>query len=390
MPRPRTSVTTRSTAAIVDRLAGGSLLARDQVVTSPETDVAYRAGPLLGRGGFGEVYFARRLGRSAKIPSQVCLKVSRHLDSWVQEAYFGQLLAGHARAIQVYDRFPVAGHEGRPIYVLVLELASHGDLSHYLARSGRPMPEASARKQIACLLDVLGRLHRRQMLHRDLTPFNVFVCDRSTLKLGDFGIARQQMDRRGVMAYTMNRFGAPTEFLVGDARRWQARDDVYQVGQLLGMLVLGSAKARITTRHVRTLPCSDQLKEIIHRCIGHRTRRYETADELIKALSTPVAPLRRGRVQGLRGTHLAFTGIFSRPRRELVDAATRAGAVVHGAPSARTTVVVRGRPNPQQAAGPDAGLKLMEIRRLREKGHRITLIGETQFWSLVPAARAGR
>jgi serine/threonine-protein kinase len=384
---PRTSATTRSTAAIVDRLAGGGLLAPDQVVTSPETGLAYRIGPLLGRGGFGEVFSARRLGRSARVPQAVCLKVSRHLDSWVQEAYFGQLLAGHARAIQVYDRFPLAGADAGPIYCLVLELATHGDLSHYLDRTGTPLREAAARKQIACLLDVLVKLHRWQMLHRDLTPFNVFVCDGGTLKLGDFGIARQQTDRRGVMAYTMNRFGAPTEFLVGEARRWQARDDVYQVGQLLGMLVLGSAKARITTKQVRTLPCSDQLKEIIHRCIGHRARRYEAADELIAALNAPVTPFRRGRVERLRGAHVAFTGIFSRPRRELADAATRAGAVVHGAPSARTTVVVRGRPNPQQAAGPDAGLKLMEIRRLREKGHRITLIGETQFWALVAAPR---
>jgi hypothetical protein len=46
-------------------------------------------------------------------------------------------------------------------------------------------------------------------------------------------------------------------------------------------------------------------------------------------------------------------------------------------------VVVRGRPNPLQAAGRDAGLKLMEIKRLRDKGHRITLIGEKQFWRLV-------
>ena len=52
-------------------------------------------------------------------------------------------------------------------------------------------------------------------------------------------------------------------------------------------------------------------------------------------------------------------------------------------PSARTTVVVRGRPNPLQAAGRDAGLKLMEIKRLREKGHRITLLNEAQFWRLV-------
>jgi hypothetical protein len=36
-----------------------------------------------------------------------------------------------------------------------------------------------------------------------------------------------------------------------------------------------------------------------------------------------------------------------------------------------------------QAAGRDGGVKLMEIKRLREKGHRITLINETQFWRLV-------
>jgi hypothetical protein len=63
--------------------------------------------------------------------------------------------------------------------------------------------------------------------------------------------------------------------------------------------------------------------------------------------------------------------------------------VVHSGPSARTSVVVRGRPNPLQAAGRDAGLKLMEIKRLREKGHRIALIGERRFWSLV-SKRRGR
>ena len=57
-------------------------------------------------------------------------------------------------------------------------------------------------------------------------------------------------------------------------------------------------------------------------------------------------------------------------------------AIIHRGPSAKTTVVVRGRPNPLQAAGKDGGIKLMEIKRLREKGHRITLLNETQFWRL--------
>jgi hypothetical protein len=51
-------------------------------------------------------------------------------------------------------------------------------------------------------------------------------------------------------------------------------------------------------------------------------------------------------------------------------------------------VVVRGRPNVLQAAGRDAGLKLMEIKRLREKGHAITLLRESQFWRLATLARS--
>jgi len=172
--------------------------------------------------------------------------------------------------------------------------------------------------------------------------------------------------------------------------KWQARDDVYQVGQLLAMLIKGDAQSRIRSHDVRGLGCSDHLKEIVHRCVGERRKRYESADEMITALRNPPAALKPGRLRTLKGVHLAFTGILSVRRSEAVRAARRAGAIIHGAPSARTTVVVRGRPNPLQAAGRDGGLKLMEIKRLREKGHRITLLDEAQFWRLAPRPAARR
>ena len=136
---------------------------------------------------------------------------------------------------------------------------------------------------------------------------------------------------------------------------------------------------------MRGLTCSDQLKEIIYRCIGERRKRYESANELIDALRTPPASLKAGVLRSLKGVHLTFTGILSRRRSEAAAVARKAGAVVHSGPSTQTTVVVRGRPNPLQAAGRDAGRKLMDIKRLREKGHKITLLNETQFWRLVAA-----
>jgi serine/threonine-protein kinase len=359
------------------------LLAPRQVVESPHTRLSYRVDRLLGSGGFGQVYLVRRLGRSRVVPPVVCVKVSEHIDGWLREAYFGQLLEGHPRAIRVFDAFPLF-RTGQPVlYCLVLEFAALGDLGAYLHRTGKGWPEAAVRREIAGILEVLRKLHRGQMLHRDLTPLNVFVCEGRTLKLGDFGIVRHQSDRHGVTARTLNPFTAPSDILARAVPKWQARDDVYQVGQLLGMLVKGDARARVATAEIRGLPCSDHLKEIVHRCIGERRKRYESAGELIDALRNPPPALKPGVLRTLRGVHLAFTGILSRRRREAVRAARRAGAIIHGSPSVRTTVLVRGRPNPLQAAGRDSGLKLMEIKRLRAKGHRITLLTDAQFWRLV-------
>ncbi len=365
------------------------LLQPQQVIASPETGLQYRIERLLGAGGFGQAYLARRVGYARLVPPIVCVKASEHIDGWVREAYFGQLLDGHPRAISVFDTFPYLRSSGRVLYCLALEYAPLGDLRAFLRRVGKRWPEATVRREIAGILEVLGRLHRGQLLHRDLTPMNVFVCEGPRLKLGDFGIVRQQSDRRGITARTKSALTAPSEILAGAAPKWQARDDVYQVGQLLGMLIKGDAETRVSTQEIRRLPCSDHLKEIVYRCLGERRKRYESADELIEALRNPPAVLKAGILRSLEGVHLAFTGILSKTRLQAVRAAKRAGAVVHGAPSARTTVVVRGRPNPLQAAGRDGGRKLLEIKRLREKGHRITLLAETQFWRLA-GRRRGR
>ncbi len=386
------TVNSRATTVAMSKASraarGKALLLPQQVITSPETRLQYRIDSLLGQGGFGQAYLAKRVTRSLAVPSVVAIKASEHIDGWLREAYFGQRLAGHARAIRVFDAFPLMRDDGSVLYCLALEYAKHGDLRSYLQRTGKGWAERTARREIAGILEVLGRLHRGQLLHRDLTPMNVFVCEGVSLKLGDFGIVRDQSDRRGIDARTLNPWGVPSDILSGAAPKWQARDDVYQVGQLLGMLVKGTAAARIRTGEVRRLRCSDHLKEIVYRCIGERRKRYESAHELIDALTHPPAALKVGRLKSLKGAHLAFTGILTTRRSEAARAARRAGATVHGSPSAKTTVVVRGRPNPLQAAGKDAGRKLLEIKRLREKGHRITLLNETQFWRLAGRKRS--
>ncbi|MEP6731794.1 MAG: protein kinase [bacterium] len=354
---------------------------------SAESGRTYTLDRLIGKGGFGEVYLATATPAGG-FPAQVCIKISDRLTGWLREAYFAELLARQPRALRVFDRFvDVQGGEMR--YCLAMEYAEHGDLGAWLAREGA-QSERFVRREIAAILRALDALHRGQAMHRDLTPFNVFVCEGEQLKLGDFGIAAHQPNARGVTADSFNLFHVPNEIAWGKVRRWQKRDDVYQIGLLAAMLLRGDITRPMLSKEVRGLPCSDQLKEIIHRCLGSRGRRYEAAEDLIAALKERPKGQRLGRVKSLDGKRVSFTGFLVRPRIEAITAAKKAGAVVQSKPGQTTDILVRGKPNALQIAGKDGGSKLIEVRRLADQGVKVTVIDERQFWRLAQTrSRAG-
>lgn len=379
--RPRGASSTPASRRVPDSTASAPS------VYSCETGRTYRLDKLIGKGGFGEVYLATVTAPKA-FAEQVCIKISDRMSAWLREAYFAELLAREPRALRVLDRFPVAEGTGMR-YCLAMEYAEHGDLGAWLAQKG-PQPERFVRREIAAVLGALNALHQGQAMHRDLTPFNVFVCKDEQLKLGDFGIAAHQLSRRGVTADAFNQFHVPNEIAWGSVRRWQQRDDVYQVGLIAAMLLRGDVSKPMRSKDVRVLPCSDQLKEVIHRCLGVRGKRYEAASELIAALRTRPPKLHLGRIRSLEGKRVSFTGFLSRPRSEAIAAAKKAGAIVQGKPGQTTDVLVRGRPNALQIAGTAGGLKLMEIKQQAAKGHPVTLIGDAQFWRLVDSTSTSR
>lgn len=357
------------------------------IAHSSESGRTYHLDRLIGKGGFGEVYLATPTPGHG-LPEQVCVKISDRISGWLREAYFAELLGRQERALRVFDRFAeVEGDHMR--YCLAMEYAEFGDLGAWLDRKGA-QSERFVRREIAAILSALDALHSGHALHRDLTPFNVFVCEGEQLKLGDFGIATHQLSRRGVTADSFNLFHVPNEIAWGKVRRWQKRDDIYQIGLIAAMLLRGDVTSAVRSKDVRGLPCSDHLKEVIHRCLGSRGKRYEAAKELIAALRHRPKEPRLGRVKSLAGKRLSFTGFLERPRDEAIAAARKAGAIVQSRPGQSTDLLVRGRPNTLQIAGKDGGSKLIDVRRLAARGHKVTVIGERQFWRLVESPSRGR
>ena len=75
---------------------------------------------------------------------------------------------------------------------LVLDYCPGGELFFHLSRYRR-FPERVARFYAAELLLALGHLHSKHIIYRDLKPENVLLDADGHVKLGDFGLAKDNI-----------------------------------------------------------------------------------------------------------------------------------------------------------------------------------------------------
>lgn len=354
----------------------------NRIIVSPVSGTRYRIGDVLGEGGFGRAYRAYELGRHGQPIEEVCLKTTSNQACWHRESYFGELFRHSRRVIQLYDSFPlVSGVAGRStiMYCLVMELATGGTIADYFSRATEPWPAARAKREIIALLKLLDQLHGGGATHRDITPTNIFVCGRGILKLGDFGIARHQVGGKLMTIDAFNPAFVTRGFLEQSHRQWLAADDVFQMGQLLAMLLRGDADSPVTTAMVSQLDCEPSLKVIIKKAIGPRSKRYTDAYEMLLALEgdgeTSTSP-----VHTLRGKTVAFAGRLSIKRFDAEILVLQAGGEVAHNITRKVDVLVqgaRGRKNGHKS------VKLRQAQKLIEQGADIHVIGEREFRKLV-------
>jgi len=150
----------------------------------------YRLQALLGRGGMGEVWRAEDelLHRPVAV-KHVVLRGDARRDppAAARARALGEARAaariGHVGTVAVYD---VVEDGGRPW--IVMELLSGRTLAEAL-RAERHLPVAEVARIGLCLLEALQVVHRAGIVHRDVTPANVYLCADGRVVLTDFGIA---------------------------------------------------------------------------------------------------------------------------------------------------------------------------------------------------------
>jgi sugar lactone lactonase YvrE len=258
----------------------------------------YRRVKLLGAGGMGEVWLAldEELGDR---PVAIKVMQSRMLASAEDVARFQRemRLASWMQHPNIMTVFTTGTDSGIPF--MVMEYLQGRDLSKappnrdpgHVARIGRDTCAA------------LAYAHGQGVVHRDIKPGNLFLCDTGPVKVTDFGIAKAvsgtRLSATGTLIGTFP-FMAPEQWL-GEPAAFS--NDIWAVGCVLYELLSGRLPREYGTpteyvaaaaRHqpVPPLPTAVSmpawLADAVMAMLQEDPRRRPTAGECLQILSEPL------------------------------------------------------------------------------------------------------
>jgi eukaryotic-like serine/threonine-protein kinase len=294
----------------------------------------------LGRGGFGVVYEARDtvLGRLVAFKAvHACGRPDVREEQLLREAEAAARLS-HPNIVTLHD----VGRSDHGPY-LVLELLRGKTLAERLEQG-----PVTIREAVRIGVEVtrgLAHAHAQGVIHRDLTPGNVFLCDDGQVKVLDLGMAHAFGRRKlegGTPAYMAPEQwrGAPED----------ERTDVFALGVILHRLVAGELPypedgGPLSSRPAPVLdvPDAPALGELLARMLSRDpVERPRDAAEVLSALTSFEQELARapssGRMPPARARRPSRWRIASLVAVGVVLGAAVAALVTHRRASVLSTV----------------------------------------------------
>jgi serine/threonine-protein kinase len=177
----------------------------------------------------------------------------------------------------------------------------------------RPLPMADAVQIASYICGSLAHMHEHNVVHRDLKPQNIMICDDGSLRIIDFGIAKSTEMRRLTFAGFTPAMGTP-DYMAPEqvkGKRGDERTDIYSLGAVLYEMTTGSVpfegpnpfvvmNARLTGDPVAPRKVNPQISEEVEEIILHAMerephKRYQSAAAMKAELDDPESVKSTGR-----------------------------------------------------------------------------------------------
>jgi serine/threonine protein kinase len=248
---------------------------------------------LIGRGGMGAVYRARRLADN----TVWALKEMRPPPHTPEEDIAENRLLFEQEAELMgslnHPNLPVLAdyffYDDRP--VMVMEFVPGQTLEDQIQEANAPLLEQQVLSYGIQLCRVLHYLHTRTppIIYRDLKPPNIMITPRSVLKLIDFGVARTFKERKMKDTIAMGSAGyaPPEQYGKGQT---DPRSDVYALGATLLHLLTNMPPVPLQTPQLEIIrnlnpSVNEQTAQIIIKAMSlDREKRFASCAEMEAAL----------------------------------------------------------------------------------------------------------
>jgi serine/threonine protein kinase len=193
---------------------------------------------VLSRSGMATIFKAEDKQNNDQL---VALKVP-HLEYESDPNFFSRFQREERIGLELDHPFilkciPV---ENRSRPYIVTEYLKGSTLAHLL-KAMCPLPEKDALKIASLICEALQYMHDHGVVHRDLKPQNVMICCDGTIRIMDFGIARDEVSRRITRMGNSTSMGTP-DYMAPEqvkGKRADKRTDLYNLGALLYEMLTG-------------------------------------------------------------------------------------------------------------------------------------------------------
>ncbi|MGQ9921900.1 MAG: protein kinase domain-containing protein [Desulfobacca sp.] len=185
----------------------------------------------LGQGSYGEVWLVLDTEAVAEDQYYVAkIPFSRGYNTMFRrEAVICRKLAPHPGAVQLVDTLEEGGR------LILIQEYVRGQTLQDLLEQGEIL-EPVRERLLLKLIDVVAHAHRLQIMHRDIKPNNIMIGPNDTVKLMDYGAAKELRDRDISATMVGSRPYMAPEQIMG---RSQRRSDVWAIGVIMYLLYTG-------------------------------------------------------------------------------------------------------------------------------------------------------
>ncbi|MCM1245127.1 MAG: protein kinase [Roseburia sp.] len=228
----------------------------------------FLVGTAIGAGGFGITYrcFDITLGVAVAVkefypaglvnraPGETTVGLLSGDKKEQYQAQLGRFLMeaqsiaqfGKAKDIvNVYDFF----EENNTAYI-IMEYIDGVLMKDYLEKQGR-LDVDVALSVISPVVDAVKKIHAKGIIHRDISPDNIFISGEDSIKVFDFGAAQLNDSSAGMAAEKVIKVGYSAPEQYRDHSKQGYFTDIYSVGAILYQMLTGIKPVESTEREFK-------------------------------------------------------------------------------------------------------------------------------------------